>query len=366
MADPTDHSGFTIAINDEWIDSSNLSVEIRRGVTYLPVRFFSNILQADVQWKAKERLVEIKKGKKLLIIDPDNKQFYHNGIKEDIEVIWKNNQVYTSSRVIAEALDYDVSYIKEGPIVRIKNSTSKLSDQEFLRKYQEMTGQQNDDSFSRNATKEINLVQTSTNKYSKIAYLTFDDGPNKSTSKILEILNHYEAKATFFMLAGNVQHEQDVVNRMIEDGHSLGSHGVTHSKEKFYHSINSILNELNSSRGTIKKVTEIDSFLMRVPYGSYPHMTPSYRAAVSDAGYVMWDWNVDSEDWKYPNNSTKIIELTISQIKKLEEQEKAPVILFHDKEQTIQSLPTVIEYLQEHGYVLKAITTQDQPVQFRQ
>ena len=69
---------------------------------------------------------------------------------------------------------------------------------------------------------------------SKVVYLTFDDGPNQYTPTILDILKQKKAKATFFMIEGNIKRNPKIVNRIIKEGHYPGLHSVSHDVKKLY------------------------------------------------------------------------------------------------------------------------------------
>ena len=75
--------------------------------------------------------------------------------------------------------------------------------------------------------------QISSDSPGKIVYLTFDDGPNESSEQILEELQLYNAKATFFLIDGNIRKYPDAVKKMVESGHSVGSHSVSHQIRNF-------------------------------------------------------------------------------------------------------------------------------------
>jgi peptidoglycan-N-acetylglucosamine deacetylase len=197
----------------------------------------------------------------------------------------------------------------------------------------------------------------------KVAYLTFDDGPNNSVERIMSILDKYHAKATFFMLEPNMKRHEKSVKKMIAKGDGVACHGVTHDKNKFYHSPSSAVGEMKTCFRTLKKITGKTSTMIRVPYGSKPYMTAPYRKAMDQAGYRMWDWNVDSLDWKFLNG-TKTAQYTINQIKALQKRGIAPLILFHDKPTTADGLPTVLKYLKDHGYIMKPLTNEMKPYNF--
>ncbi|MBS4174330.1 polysaccharide deacetylase family protein [Bacillus sp. FJAT-49736] len=197
----------------------------------------------------------------------------------------------------------------------------------------------------------------------RVAYLTFDDGPNSSVERILSILDKYHAKATFFMMDPHMKQHQASVKKMVAKGHGVACHGVTHDKNKFYKSPTSAATEMKTCLATLKKITKTSSIMIRVPYGSKPWMTAPYRKEMERYGYKMWDWNVDSLDWKWLNGS-KTASYTIQQIKTLQKRGISPLILFHDKPTTADALPAVLKYLIDNGYELKPLTNNMKPYNF--
>lgn len=198
---------------------------------------------------------------------------------------------------------------------------------------------------------------------SKTVYLTFDDGPHKVSDQILATLDEYDAKATFFMIDGNMKNFPDAVKKMAENGHSLGAHGVTHDKTKIYQSPQTVVAEMNQTLRTIKEISGIDSTLIRTPYGSAPYMKEPYKKAVSDKGYQMWDWNIDSKDWYYRDK--RMIDSTIAQVSDKEKKEVPLVILLHEREETLAQLPALLDYLQKQNYHFKALDSEMTPVQLK-
>jgi peptidoglycan/xylan/chitin deacetylase (PgdA/CDA1 family) len=116
---------------------------------------------------------------------------------------------------------------------------------------------------------------------SKVVYLTFDDGPNKYTPKILDILKKKKAQATFFMIEGNIKRNPKIVNRMIQEGHYPGLHSVSHNARKLYRgSPKNVANEMEKTRQTLLRVSKFNSKLTRVPYGSKPYMKNPMEASL--------------------------------------------------------------------------------------
>lgn len=197
----------------------------------------------------------------------------------------------------------------------------------------------------------------------KTVYLTFDDGPHKVSDQILALLDEYDAKATFFMLDGNMRNFPDAVKKIAQQGHSLGAHGVTHDKNKIYQSPQTVVAEMNQTLDTIKEITGIDSDLIRTPYGSAPYMKEPYKKAVADKGYQMWDWSIDSKDWFYRDK--RLVANTIAQVESHKNKQEPLVILLHEREETLVQLPALLNYLKEHKYRFEALTPAMEPIHLK-
>ena len=195
-----------------------------------------------------------------------------------------------------------------------------------------------------------------------MAYITIDDGPTSQTSRLLNTLKDYDAQATFFMVNGKMNAYQSDVQRMIKEGHSVGSHSVTHSIHTFYRSPSSAVNEMMTTRNTIKRITGVDSNLMRVPYGSDPFMKKSYKDEMNKQHFIMWDWNIDSLDWKFNNSS--YVNHTINQVNRVEKNGGIPYILIHDRKATVDHLPQLLSALKKKGYTFAPISESMNPYQF--
>jgi peptidoglycan/xylan/chitin deacetylase (PgdA/CDA1 family) len=195
----------------------------------------------------------------------------------------------------------------------------------------------------------------------RTVYLTFDDGPESFSKDIIALLQKYHFKATFFMLDPNIKRYPDAVKAMVQAGESIGSHGVTHNKKLFYASQASVIGEMDQTRNTLKLITGIDSYLIRTPYGSAPYMTPEYKKAVSDHGYLLWDWNIDSKDWYYKD--ARYVDSVIEQISK--KNGNGPiVILLHERRETLAYLPKLFDYLSKQNFECKAIESSIAAIHF--
>ena len=136
----------------------------------------------------------------------------------------------------------------------------------------------------------------------KTCYLTFDDGPSDNTLKILDILDKYKVKATFFVMGTG---KLSYVKKIHDAGHTVALHTYSHDYSKIYRSQKAYFEDLEKIGAAVKKYTGEDAKVIRFPGGSSNTVSRSYCKGIMTAlsketanrGYVYFDWNVDSTDW---------------------------------------------------------------------
>nr|WP_066399333.1 polysaccharide deacetylase family protein [Cytobacillus eiseniae] len=203
-------------------------------------------------------------------------------------------------------------------------------------------------------TDDSKQEQTDQNVNLNKVYLTFDDGPSAYTTSILETLQSFGMKATFFMLEPNMKKYPDELNQIINEGHIPALHGVTHEVSKIYQSEQTVVDEMRQGQETLLDLTGTFTSLIRTPYGSAPYMKPSYKEAVQSAGFQLWDWTIDSQDWKFKNG--EYVEQVIQQMENYRYKSSPIVILLHDRKSTAEHLPTLMKYLQSKGYEMEVLS----------
>ncbi|WP_438824274.1 polysaccharide deacetylase family protein [Bacillus sp. JJ1562] len=190
-------------------------------------------------------------------------------------------------------------------------------------------------------------VEKGYQRKNKIVYLTFDDGPTKWTGAFLDVLKEHGILATFFMQGNNLKKapfESDVKRAFVE-GNYIGAHSMTHDYTEIYKK-RKFVSEMVETLKLIHSITGADPQLVRPPYGSIPGLNDEViKKQVMKEGLKVWDWTIDSQDWKYQNDPEKI--LSIIETATTEDVE---VILMHEKEQTLKLLPKIITFFKEQGY----------------
>ena len=195
----------------------------------------------------------------------------------------------------------------------------------------------------------------STRKYDpnkKIIALTFDDGPStdetNGTSDLLDLLEQYDSKATFFCLGNRLNDESaPLLKRMVELGCEIGNHSYDHTLLTRLDA-HGVRDQIDKTNELIKQYSGKDCRLVRPPYGGANNdIVP---ANVSQP-FIMWD--VDTLDWKTKNTAS-----VISLVEKYKEQDwDGAVILMHDiHSTTIEACKTIIPELVNDGYQLVTIS----------
>lgn len=200
--------------------------------------------------------------------------------------------------------------------------------------YNEISSQEeNHDVFIKNGSREEKLIA-----------LTFDDGPHpKETNEILDILNKYNVKATFFVVGKHCNWYSKPLVRAAKEGHEIGNHTFTHPDISNL-SCDDIKKEIKDCEDTVYKITGIRPTLFRPPFGSYNQKELGQVAKECGYKIVLWT-TVDAKDWKNPppsEISSVIINKAIN----------GDIILLHDygTENTVKALDIIIPAMIENGY----------------
>jgi peptidoglycan/xylan/chitin deacetylase (PgdA/CDA1 family) len=192
----------------------------------------------------------------------------------------------------------------------------------------------------------------------KTVYLTFDDGPSELTMPLLDVLDHYHIKATFFLMGytdpANIKALKEIANR----GHVIGVHTYTHRYREIYASPAAYLYDFNRMHDLIKRVTGIDTQIYRYAGGSVNAFNQNTARAITQEmnrrGYVYFDWNVSADDAEPGATAASIYNNTINGV----HSRRQSVILLHNsssKRDTLAQMPKIIETLQREGYQFKTL-----------
>ena len=198
-------------------------------------------------------------------------------------------------------------------------------------------------------------------------YITFDDGPSTSTNTILDILDSYGVKATFFVTGKEGEEYQKVYRRIAGSGHTLGMHSYSHKYSELYESLSSFSADLHKLQTYLYETTGVWSEYYRFPGGSsntVSKVNMSELINYLDLEHITYfDWNVASSDDSSGISKDIIIANVMTGVPKFHE----AIILLHDapdKPATVEALPEIIEQIQAmDDTVIVPITDDTLPVQ---
>lgn len=180
------------------------------------------------------------------------------------------------------------------------------------------------------------------NNSDKLIALTFDDGPNYNTGKVLDVLAKYNVKATFFVLGSKAKDNKKILKREYDSGMEIGNHTFNHLLLTKYKE-NVIKDEIDKTSSVIFEVTGRYPKLLRPSYGVYNNIVKK----IGNMPIIIWD--IDTLDWKY-HNSKRIASRVINKVK------DGDIILMHDiYSATANSLNIIIPELQNRGYTFVTI-----------
>ena len=193
-----------------------------------------------------------------------------------------------------------------------------------------------------------------------MVYLTFDDGPSESTEAILDILDDYNVKATFFVVGQDTEKYGDTYRRIVNDGHTIGMHSFSHNYSKIYQSEDSFVADYNQIHNLIFETTGVDTKLYRFPGGSSNKVSNTSMSVfinyLNAIGVVYYDWNIASGDaTSQAFSADELVDNVMSDVVKY----KTSVVLLHDssdKNATVEALPRLIEELNDAGAMILPIT----------
>ena len=250
------------------------------------------------------------------------------------------NFKYNASNYSYMYLDYDYDTNDEIIFYKYLNINNKISMDSIVFNIKD-----------NNITIKEVVNDTSNNNYQsdyidvnkKMVALTFDDGPNYNTSKILEILNKYNVRATFFVLGSKINHNKKIIKTMDKYGMEIGNHTYSHKLMTGMSNID-IIREVEDTSNLIYSVIGKYPELVRPSYGSF---NKKIKESINMPIII---WNIDTLDWK-SHNSNKIVSRVMNKVS------DGDIILMHDiYSATVKAVDILVPKLISEGYQLVSVS----------
>lgn len=183
-------------------------------------------------------------------------------------------------------------------------------------------------------------------KEKKIA-ISFDAAyGDQYTQQILDILDEYNVKTTFFLVGFWIDKYEEALKEIHRRGHEIGNHSTTHPQMSKL-TVEEIKEELNNTGEKIRAVTGKEPILFRPPFGDYNNKVIS---TAQQLGYYSIQWDVDSLDWKEFG-----VESVVDRV--LKKSGNGSIVLFHNNAKYVTDfLPIVLDRLIKDGYAIVPVS----------
>lgn len=177
----------------------------------------------------------------------------------------------------------------------------------------------------------------------KLIAFTFDDGPSETnTNYLLDNLDKYDAKVTFFVLGSRVNSNKETIKRAYLEGNAIGSHTYNHRNLNLLSDV-ALMDEVKKTNEAIKEVIGTSPTLLRPPYGNLT----DHGKELANMSIVLW--NIDPLDWKYKDKNRVAQEI-------IEHAHDGAIILVHDiYKSSVEGALLAMEELQKQGYAFVTI-----------
>lgn len=171
--------------------------------------------------------------------------------------------------------------------------------------------------------------------------LTFDDGPVENTLKIIDVLDKYQVKASFFCIGKNIEENPDIFKLLLEKGHFVGNHTYSHTRKMGFLSTQQLVEEIEKCDKVCLETGGVVPSTFRPPFGI---INPKTQRALQITGHKVMGWNIRSYDAILCSEKW-ILKRILNKIK------PGDVILLHDtQEVTIEILEQLLLFLQSNNY----------------
>lgn len=369
-------------LNDLPISEDKIRI-LFNNVCYVPTTLFEQFDEITQSINKNKTELTLKYGDKSIIINIKTKRWakYDNGIEFlYITYEFKSNEYLIPAEPVCKYFGLKLEVFENGTAVRISDNKTNYTLYELLQIYNpEILKKTVDNEISAPNKNEPSNTETTIENNSgknsettsvkqeiiedRLIFLTIEDAPNIYTEEILDILEEYDIKATFFLIGNNLLDNADTVRRIIIGRHSIGLHTMTHDENLYKNDFSVFINELKEENELLYNLFKIKTRLIRAPEGSSTKnffIGDDQAKIINDIGYIIWDWNVKTPD-DINISSNTVYDNILTGIKKY----KIPVIRIKSDEMAVKVLPLILSFINKYEqYKVKTITNAAYEVNF--
>lgn len=335
--------------NNRSISELNIDYEYHKNGNYYQIVLITFISSNDLInpiYKIKTFVFDADKNTFLTLLDIANEKDLSIGkIKQELIEDYKNcisipqlEETFSNLNTLQFTFDENSIVLYFNPDEIMKNNYQIIEHEIVFSKFKVHFEQQ-----EKNQTVQYQKKERDLDVHKPTIALTFDDGPSKYTKEIIEILNEYDANATFFILGNKVEFYRETLERSLSYGNELGNHSYNH-KYLSKLSVEELKKQIELTNQIVQNTLHYEIKYLRPTYGSVNQKLKKN----SNLEIVLW--NVDTKDWKIKNGK-KIAEKALNDIK------DGKVILMHDiYKTTLEALKIMLPELKKQGYQIVTVS----------
>jgi peptidoglycan/xylan/chitin deacetylase (PgdA/CDA1 family) len=171
--------------------------------------------------------------------------------------------------------------------------------------------------------------------------ISFDDGPDEYSSRLLDILKENQVEAAFFCIGKKMAGKEELIKRMIREGHIIGNHSFSHHPLFDLFSSRKMLTDIKKTNHLVENITGLQPRFFRPPYGV---TNPNLKKAVLQGGFISIGWSIRSYDTVI-RNQHHLLNKILSALK------PGAILLLHDtSEASVNILPDLLKSIRDRGY----------------
>ncbi len=331
-----------------WSLSGRYPVEVNAsGVYYVPLTLFVQLPDVNVRINDTLQTFIITHGELYLSFDTaSNFAANQDKIRTPISTYERHGERYVPAEIICAYLELsfekEVSPVSGDVAIRITDGNEEYSFSSLLkRKYPEFFPEDATDLSDTTPITPPIIVPTPLTE--RTVYITIEDSPGMYTEGILDVLDDYGVKATFFVVGSMMENNIETLSRIAAGGHAIGLHTMNHDISELT-SGEAILADIEAENELLSKTVKQKSRIWRAPDGSdnMLALTAEVRDMLSSEGYIIWDGNVDIP-------TTYTVEAAASIAIRGIYSSESVVLRFTESSNAAETLRIVLDFIKNNG-----------------
>jgi peptidoglycan/xylan/chitin deacetylase (PgdA/CDA1 family) len=284
------------------------------------------------------------------------------------QVVCYNGEQYVDEYTAEDDCDGDVT-----AKVKVEGTVDSNTNGDYTLKYTVSDSHNNEATATRTVTVKDKPVNVVTPEDNKTIYLTYDDGPGPYTAQLLDILDKYNVKATFFTTSAKPNYA-NMIAEEASRGHTVAVHTYTHNYAAIYASTSAYWDDFNQQNAVVQQLTGSPSTMFRFPGGSSNTVSQNYCQGIMTTltrqagarGLSYFDWNVSSGDAGNINTPEEVYANVTSQVTANSNAGFPSVVLQHDVKQfSVNAVESIIKWGLQNGYSFQRLNPASYPAHHR-